>query len=93
MALDGRHLLSFEWIIFFIFYFILFFKLFFFNVANFLKSLLNLLQYVLFLHFWFFGSELCGILAPHPGIESTPPTLEHQVLTTGLPGKSFDHLV
>ena len=40
-----------------------------------------------------FGSKLCGILAPHPGIESTPPALEHEVLTTGLPGKSFDHLV
>jgi len=85
------HLSGSSFLFFISFYFLSFF--FFFNVANFLKSLLNLLQYVLFLHFWFFGSELCGILAPHPGIKSTPPTLEHQVLTTGLPGKSFDHLV
>ena len=39
--------------------------------------------------FWFFGSKACGILAPQwPGIESTPPALEGEVLTTGLPGKS-----
>ena len=38
--------------------------------------------------FWFFGHEACGILAPWPGIEPTPPALEGEVLTTGLPGKS-----
>ena len=37
--------------------------------------------------FWFFGREARGILAPWPGIEPTPPTLEGKVLTTGLPGR------
>ena len=36
---------------------------------------------------WFPGHEACGILAPQPGIELTPPALEGEVLTTGLPGK------
>ena len=34
--------------------------------------------------FWVFGREACGILAPQPGIEPTPPALEGEVLTTGL---------
>ena len=34
-----------------------------------------------------FGKEACGILAPRPGIELTPPALEGEVLTTGPPGK------
>ena len=44
--------------------------------------------------FWFFGHEVCGILAPRPGIEpvppalEAPPALEGEVLTTGLPGQS-----
>ena len=38
--------------------------------------------------FWFFGHETCGILAPQPRVEPTPPALEGEVLTTGLPGKS-----
>ena len=38
--------------------------------------------------FGFLGHEVCGILA-QPGIESTPPVLEDEVLTTGLPGKSL----
>ena len=29
--------------------------------------------------FWFFGCEACGILAPWPGIEPTPPALEGEV--------------
>ena len=47
--------------------------------------------------FWFFGHKACGILAPRPGIKYTPPPLESEVLTTGLPGKSLwiqkDHLL
>ena len=39
--------------------------------------------------FWFFGREVCGILAPRPGIEPTLPALEGEVLTTGLLGKSL----
>ena len=38
--------------------------------------------------FQFFGPRICGILAPQPGIKSPPPTLEGEVLTIGLPGKS-----
>ena len=37
--------------------------------------------------FWCFDCKPCGILAPRPGIEPTPPALEGKVLTTGLPGK------
>ena len=43
---------------------------------------------LLFLCFWCFGHEACGILASQPGIEPAPPTLEGEVLTTGEPGKS-----
>ena len=39
--------------------------------------------------FWIFGHEACGILAPRPGIEPTPPVLEGKVLTTGPPGKAL----
>ena len=44
---------------------------------------------LLFVMFWLFGCETCGILAPQPGIESAPPALEGKVLTTGPPGKSL----
>ena len=40
--------------------------------------------------FWCFGPGACGILAPHPGIEPTPPVLEGEVLTTGPLGKSLN---
>ena len=50
-----------------------------------------LLQYWVFFMFWFFGHEACGILATQPGIEPTPPALEGEVLTTGLPGKSCSY--
>ena len=51
-------------------------------------SLLNLLQYCFCIMSWVLGHEVCGILAPRPGIEPTPPPLEGEVLTTGPPGKS-----
>ena len=38
--------------------------------------------------FWFFGSKACGSLATLPGIDPSPPVLEGEVLTAGLPGKS-----
>ena len=38
---------------------------------------------------WFFILEACGILAPWPGMEPTPPALEGEVLTTEPPGKSL----
>ena len=37
--------------------------------------------------FWFFGSKSCGVLPPQPGIESTLPALEGDVLTIGSPGE------
>ena len=40
--------------------------------------------------FWCFGRQACGILAPRPGIKPTPPAVEGEVLTNGLPGKSHD---
>ena len=40
--------------------------------------------------FCFFGIEACGILVPWPGITSTAPALEGEVLTTGPPGQSLD---
>ena len=52
---------------------------------NFLKPLLNLLQYWLvffFYDFWCFGHEAGGISAPWPGIEPAPLTLEGEVVTT-----------
>ena len=58
----------------------------------FLKSLLNLLQYLFCFMFWFFGHEACGILALWPGIEPVPWALEDEVLTTGLPGKSLYYI-
>ena len=52
------------------------------------KVFIDLLQYCFCFMFWFFGREACGILAPWPGFEPTPPALEGEVLTTGLTGKS-----
>ena len=41
--------------------------------------------------FCFFGPEACGILAPWPGIEHSPPALEGEVLATGPPGMSLHY--
>ena len=65
------------------------FFIIFFDVDHFFKkSLLNLLQYCFCFMFWLVGCKACGILAPRPGIEPSPPALEGEVLTTGPPGKS-----
>ena len=37
---------------------------------------------------WFFGGEVCGIVAPRPGIEPTPSAFEAEVSTTGPTRKS-----
>ena len=42
--------------------------------------------------FWVFGYEACRILDPSPGIKSALPTLECEVLTTGLSGKSLQRI-
>ena len=39
--------------------------------------------------FWFFDCKTRGILVLWPGIESSPPALEDEVLTTGPLGKSL----
>ena len=39
--------------------------------------------------FWFFGPEVCRLLASQPGVKPTPPELEGDVLTTGPSGKSL----
>ena len=36
----------------------------------------NLLQYCFCLMFWFFGHEVCRILAPQPGMQMMPPAVE-----------------
>ena len=38
--------------------------------------------------FWFFGHEVCPILAPQPGIDPALPALDSEILMTGLRGKS-----
>ena len=38
------------------------------------------------LYFGFFGPEACEILAPQPGVETSLPALEGEVLTPGPPG-------
>ena len=67
----------------------------FFSLWSIFKSSLNLLQYcfsVLCLGVF----SACGILAPWPGIELTPPALKDKVFTMMPPGKSqvesFDRL-
>ena len=42
---------------------------------------------------WCFGLKACKILGPQPGMESAPPVLEGEVLTTGPPGKSWSSLL
>ena len=49
--------------------------------------------FVLFYGGFYFGCKACGISALPPGIEPAPPTLEGEVFTTGLPGKSQDLLL
>ena len=58
--------------------------------TSFLKAFIEFVAIVfLFYVLFFFGHEACGILAPQPGMESTPPALEDVVLTTGQPVKSL----
>ena len=39
--------------------------------------------------FWFFGHEVCGIVAPQPGIKPSPRALESKVLIIETPEKSL----
>ena len=49
---------------------------------------------ILFLFFFvlLFGWEACGVLGPQPGTEPTSLSLEGEVLTPRLPGKSQTNL-
>ena len=61
---------------------VIFFKIFLMWII--LKIFIDFVQILLlFLCFWFFGREACGILASWPGIKFSPPVLEGEVLTTG----------
>ena len=42
------------------------------------------------LYFGFFGPEACEILAPQPGVETSLPALEGEVLTPGPPGSPLN---
>ena len=42
--------------------------------------------------FWFFGHNACGILVPWPGMETSPQSLNGEVLTIGPPGKYLLYL-
>ena len=61
---------------------------FFFLLWTTFKVFIEFVQYCFSFMFRFFGLKACEILASQPGIEPSPPALEHKVLTTGLPGKS-----
>ena len=65
-----------------------FFKIFFFYVDHFLKVFIEFVTILLLSYGLVFDPETCGILASWSGIETTPPTLEDEGLTTGPPGKS-----
>ena len=45
--------------------------------------------FILYIYIFLGGctGSACGIIIPQPGIESTPPSLEGRVLTTGPPGR------
>ena len=55
----------------------------------FFNSSLNLLQRCFCVMLWFFGHKSCEILAPQLGIKPSPPTLESEVITPGLPEQSL----
>ena len=48
---------------------------------------------LLLLLFWFFGLEICGILAPKLEIQPTLPALKGKLLTTRPLGKSWGFLI
>ena len=55
---------------------------------HFLKSLLNLLQYLFCFVFQFLGREACRILTPRSEVKPSAPALEGAVSSTGPPGRS-----
>ena len=55
-----------------------------------LKVFTEFVMILLLFYILDFGCEACGILAPRPGIEPTPPALKGEVLATGPPDKSHE---
>ena len=47
--------------------------------------------YAVWFVFWFFGLEVCGVLAPQWGVEPTAPALQHEILITGPSEKSLSN--
>ena len=64
-------------------------KFFFFDVEHFRSLYRTFYKYCFCFMFWLFGHEACGVIGPWPRIESTPPTLESEILTPGPPEKSL----
>jgi len=58
---------------------------FFFWMWTILKVFIEFVSILLLFIFWFFGYEACGVLAPWPGMEPTPPALEGKVLNSRVP--------
>ena len=52
------------------------------------KVFIAFVTVLLLVYILVYGHKACGIFAPRPGIKLSPPPLEGEVLTTGLPGKS-----
>ena len=63
-------------------------KSFFLNVDYFLKVFIEFVTVLLLFYVLVLGPPGIMVLAPQPGMESTPPALEGKILTPGPPGKS-----
>ena len=74
-------------------FFILSSFFFFLDVDHFLKVFMELVTISLLFYVLLFWPKAWGILAPQPGIKLTPPVLEGQVLTAGLPVKSLFYII
>ena len=61
----------------------------FFWMWTIFKVFIELVTVLLLFYVLVLWTKICGILAPPPGIESSPPILEGKVLTAGLQGKSI----
>ena len=60
----------------------------FFDVDHFLSIFIEFVTILLLFHILvLLGCEARGIFAPRAGMELTPPALEGEVSTSGLPGK------
>ena len=60
------------------------------NIFNFFIELITELLFFIYVFQGIFYLKACGILASQPRIEPAPLTLEDEVLTTRLPGKSLE---